>query len=111
MVNAKFSTKGTGTLSSASDSPTASRAETAADNVAIPSDAAVLKQLADALRTIASTSEFVGDRFPEEARRIHYAEAPERPIRGTASREDARELLEEGIYVLPLPVPPDDELH
>lgn len=47
--------------------------------------------------------ENVGDRFPEEARRIHYGEADEREIFGRASLEDAKELLEEGITVRPLP--------
>ena len=47
----------------------------------------------------------MGERFAEEARRIHYGEADERSIRGQASREEAAALIEEGISVLPLPVP------
>ena len=47
--------------------------------------------------------ENVGERFPEEARRIHYGEAEEREIFGQASLADAKELLEEGISVRPLP--------
>jgi hypothetical protein len=47
----------------------------------------------------------VGDRFAEEARRIHYNEAPARNIRGVTTPEDARALVEEGIEVMPLPVP------
>lgn len=54
------------------------------------------------------TSEHVGARFAEEARRIHYGESETRAIYGEASREDARALLEEGIAVHPLPVLPDD---
>ena len=51
-------------------------------------------------------SEDVGKQFPAEARKIYYEEAPARPIRGEASVEEHQELLEEGIPVLRLPVPP-----
>jgi hypothetical protein len=47
--------------------------------------------------------ENVGERFPEEARKIHYGEAEEREIFGQASIEEAAELIEEGIAVRPLP--------
>jgi hypothetical protein len=47
--------------------------------------------------------ENVGDRFPEEARRIHYGEAAEREIYGRATPEEAKELHEEGVPVRPLP--------
>ncbi len=53
---------------------------------------------------IANTQD-VGDAFPEEARRIHYNEAPERRIRGNASRDDVAEMREEGIEVIALPIP------
>jgi hypothetical protein len=48
----------------------------------------------------------VGDRFAEEARRIHFNEAPDRPIRGVATPEETKALHEEGIDVLTLPLPP-----
>lgn len=67
----------------------------------------VFKLLAAAARQ----AENVGARFAEEARRIHYREAPERAIRGQASREETLELLEEGIPVLPAPVPHESETH
>lgn len=54
-------------------------------------------------RELVANTEDVGDRFAEEARRIHYQEAPERGIRGVASIEEAQALQEEGIDVLPLP--------
>jgi hypothetical protein len=47
----------------------------------------------------------VGRAFPEEARKIHYKEAPERAIRGTASVKEVEALREEGIQVMTLPVP------
>ena len=58
-----------------------------------------------AMRDVISKTEDVGDRFPEEARRIHYGEAKERGIRGHASSEDANALREEGIEVVSLPLP------
>lgn len=58
-----------------------------------------------ALRHVMNTTEDVGERFPEEARRIHYGEVEERGIRGRASREDADALREEGIEVMALPLP------
>jgi hypothetical protein len=73
--------------------------------------AAIAAQLYHALATVARQAENVGERFPEEARRIHYEEAPARNIRGQASAEETLELLEEGILVLPAPVPHEDDLH
>ncbi|AOK30176.1 MULTISPECIES: DUF1178 family protein [Burkholderia] len=58
-----------------------------------------------ALREVLAKTENVGERFAEEARRIHYNEAPARSIRGVTTPEDAQALVEEGIDVLPLPVP------
>lgn len=55
------------------------------------------------LREIVRASENVGPRFPEEARRIHYNEAPARSIRGQASAEEAEALREEGIDFASLP--------
>ncbi|TAL55186.1 DUF1178 family protein [Pandoraea sp.] len=60
-----------------------------------------------AVRHVIANSEDVGERFAEEARRIHYQETPERNIHGVASPEEAAELIEEGIEVLPLPLPAD----
>jgi hypothetical protein len=54
---------------------------------------------------IISNTEDVGAAFPEEARKIHYRESPERRIRGTASRDEVDDLRDEGIEVLALPVP------
>ncbi|MBY0364174.1 MAG: DUF1178 family protein, partial [Phreatobacter sp.] len=50
----------------------------------------------------------VGERFAEEARKIHYGETEHRSIYGRASPEEARELAEEGIEFHALPVLPDD---
>lgn len=57
------------------------------------------------VRQVMANTEDVGERFAEEARKIHYGESEDRGIRGQASREETQELLEEGISVLPLPIP------
>jgi hypothetical protein len=58
-----------------------------------------------AMRDAMAATEDVGDRFPEEARRIHYGEATERGIRGRASAEDAEALRDEGIEVVTVSLP------
>ena len=70
-------------------------------------------ELAKAMRKlraeIESKSEYVGPRFSEEARKIHYEEAPARGIYGEATREEAQALSEEGIEFFPLPSLPEDQ--
>lgn len=82
--------------------------KTAGQQVSSADRGEVLMMLVDHL--IAS-SEDVGERFVEEARRIHYDEAPSRSIRGVASAEETQSLLDEGIIVISLPVPPKGEVH
>lgn len=65
----------------------------------------VIQAMAKLRRHVEENCEYVGGRFPEEARRIHYGEAEERGIYGEATREEAVELKEEGVEVYPLPVP------
>ena len=57
------------------------------------------------IEQLIANTEDVGNAFPEEARKIHYQEAPERNIRGNASTEEVDELREEGIEVVAVPVP------
>ena len=76
-------------------------------NPAMTPEAATVMAL---LRSLAREAEYVGARFPEEARRIHHGETEARSIRGQADRDALEELLDEGIAILPLP-PGDDELH
>ena len=54
---------------------------------------------------VLANTEDVGNAFPEEARKIHYSEAPERAIRGNASADEVSELREEGIDVFAVPLP------
>lgn len=63
--------------------------------------AAMLKMV----RHVMANTEDVGKQFAEEARKIHYGEAENRNIRGQASREETEALLDEGIDILPLPLP------
>ncbi len=67
--------------------------------------AAIQAAVMNAVQQVMARTEDVGERFPEEARRIHYGEAEARGIRGHASPEDAEALREEGIEVYSLPVP------
>jgi hypothetical protein len=62
-------------------------------------------QWMQAVRHMLEHTDDVGERFPEEARRIHYGEIEARGIRGRANAEERRALLEEGIEVMSLPVP------
>ena len=66
---------------------------------------AKLKELRD---HIVKTADNVGERFPNEARKMHYGDIEHRPIYGEASPEEARALIDEGVEVAPLPVLPED---
>ena len=63
------------------------------------------------LDEVLTKTEDVGAKFPEEARRIYYKEAPERAIRGQASQEEHDALVEEGIPVARFPLPPSGNLN
>ena len=68
-----------------------------------------LRAMLRALREhVTKNAEDVGDRFADEARRMHYGEIEQRSIYGQANPQDAQALLEEGIEVHPLPIVPDD---
>jgi hypothetical protein len=75
----------------------------------IPPEAAeLIGKLREFKAKLLENSENVGARFADEARKIHYGEAPERAVYGQASIEEARELVDEGIGIMPLPVLPDE---
>lgn len=69
---------------------------------------ALYKQLVEAM---VSNSEDVGTSFADEARKIHYNEAPERPIRGDATDEECEALRDEGIAILRLPSIKEEDLN
>lgn len=95
---------------SAEDTTSSTTSKAEITNVAAPAmppeARAVLRKLRE---EIVSKADYVGPRFAEEARKIHYKETEERGVWGEASAEDARELLEEGISILPLPKLPEDQ--
>ena len=66
---------------------------------------AKLKELRD---HIVKNADNVGERFPNEARKMHYGDIEHRPIYGEASPDEARALIDEGVDVAPLPVLPND---
>ena len=69
-----------------------------------PDELRKMRQFMTGLRKyVQDNAEYVGEKFPEEARKIHYGEADERHIYGEASLSEARELIEEGVDVAPLP--------
>lgn len=71
-----------------------------------PKTYAMLKKLRAELT---ANSDYVGPKFPEEARKIHFDEAPARAIHGEATLKEAEELNEEGVPVFPLPPLPEDQ--
>ncbi len=66
---------------------------------------AKIKELRD---HIVKNADNVGERFPNEARKMHYGEIEHRPIYGEASPNEAKALIEEGVEVMPIPTLPDD---
>ncbi len=73
-----------------------------------PRSQALLAMMREMRKSVEANAEYVGDRFAEEARRIHYAETEKRGIYGESTPEDASALIEEGIEVHPLPRLPED---
>jgi hypothetical protein len=66
---------------------------------------AKLKELRD---LVLKNADKVGERFPNEARKMHYGDIEHRPIYGEASADEAKSLIDEGIEVMPLPTLPED---
>jgi hypothetical protein len=67
--------------------------------------AALQAQYLQMVRQVLAHTEDVGEKFPEEVRRIHYGESEHRNIRGQADAEQREALREEGIEVFSLPIP------
>jgi len=91
-------------------------AEVAAPEAATPGSTPLLMAQERELRAkikelrdhIVKNADNVGERFPNEARKMHYGDIEHRPIYGEASPDEARALIDEGVEVSPLPVLPDD---
>lgn len=74
-----------------------------------PEEMKRMRQFMTGLRKyVQDNAEYVGTNFPEEARKIHYGETEERHIYGEATVKEAKELIEEGVDVAPLPPDVDD---
>ena len=73
-----------------------------------PRAKAMLQMMRGMRAEVEKNAEYVGRKFPDEARRIHYEEVEKRGIYGEATADDARALIEEGIEVHPLPRLPED---
>jgi hypothetical protein len=87
------------------------KAETSQRMTTAPADPrmqAMVQMMREFRSHVEKNAENVGGNFAEEARKIHYNEAEKRGIYGSATPDEARELIEEGIEVAPLPVLPED---
>lgn len=83
--------------------PVSSPAPAPLQHAMMPSAEQLQAMFVKMAREIAANTEDVGERFAEEARRIHYHEAPDRGIRGVTSKDEAEALADEGIRVMPMP--------
>lgn len=73
-----------------------------------PRQAQLLAMMRELRQQVEANADYVGDKFAEEARKIHYEEAERRGIYGEATADDAKALVDEGIAVHPLPRLPED---
>ena len=71
--------------------------------------AELMRKMHELAREVRASSENVGERFAEEARKIHYGETDPRGIYGKASGEEVKGLIDEGVGVLPLPDLPEEQ--
>ena len=69
---------------------------------------AAMAQLKELSKKMRENADYVGDKFAEEARKIHFGEADARGIYGEATPEEARGLAEDGVEFLPIPMFPED---
>lgn len=90
--------------SAAADTPT-SNAVALSDAESPSGELALQTAWLQAVAHVMANTVDVGHRFAEEARRIHYGEAEERPIRGQATPEEARALHDEGVEIVALALP------
>lgn len=84
------------------------KAKGASEPAPRPDPQAVRQYVAGLRKFVEENADYVGRKFPEEARKIHYGEAEERHIYGESTLNEARELIEEGVKIAPLPPDPDE---
>lgn len=68
----------------------------------------LLDEMRELSRKVKENADYVGDRFAEEARKIHHGETAERGIYGEATRDEITSLVKDGVEIMPLPVLPED---
>jgi len=76
--------------------------------VMAPQERELVSKLRELRDHVLKNADNVGNKFPEEARKMHYGDIEHRAIYGEATAEEARSLSDEGVEVAPLPVLPDD---
>jgi hypothetical protein len=81
---------------------------TATSLVMAPQERELLSKLKELRDHVLKNADNVGDKFPDEARKMHYGDIEHRAIYGEATTEEARALIDEGVEVAPLPVLPGD---
>jgi hypothetical protein len=110
VIGKKGRERGTGepAVASTAAAPTEVTARTAATPLMMAQERELRAKLKELRDHIVKNADNVGERFPNEARKMHYGDIEHRPIYGEASPDEARSLVEEGIEVSPLPVLPDD---
>lgn len=69
----------------------------------------MLSKMMELAKEVKAKADNVGEKFPEEARKIHYGESEARAIYGKATTDEVTELVDEGVEILPLPDVPDDD--
>jgi len=73
-----------------------------------PDQAQLLAAMRELRRKVTSQADYVGDKFAEEARKMHFKEIDARGIYGEATREEVTSLLQEGVEIMPLPALPEE---
>lgn len=68
----------------------------------------ILAEMRELSRKVKENADYVGDKFAEEARKIHHGEAETRGIYGEATRDEITSLVDDGVEIMPLPVLPED---
>jgi hypothetical protein len=89
-------------------SVTKAKGRAAATPAGTPDQANVRQFVAGFRKYIEQNADYVGRQFPEEARKIHYGESEARHIYGESTLREARELIEEGVEIAPMPPDPDE---
>jgi hypothetical protein len=73
-----------------------------------PRQQKLVQMMRELRKAVEEHAEYVGDKFAEEARKIHYEETEKRGIYGETTPQDAEELIDEGIEIHPLPILPEE---